>query len=286
MPQGNLAERIRAAGAGIGGLLHPDRLRHPARRGQGDPRDRRPALRAGATRSTPTSPSIKAHRGRRHGQPRSTARRPATSGRSWPRPRPRRSSRSHEVVPVGELDPEVVVTPGIYVDRVVVVPAARPPSPSRASELPQSPSTLEARAATRRLAALVARDIPHGAFVNLGIGQPTLVVQLPRARTATSRSTPRTACSAWARRPHGDEVDRDLINAGKIPVTELPGASYFHHADSLRDDARRPPRHLRARRLPGLGDRRPRQLAHRRAGRDPRRRRRHGPRHRRQGRPS
>jgi 3-oxoacid CoA-transferase B subunit len=31
---------------------------------------------------------------------------------------------------------------------------------------------------------------------------------------------------------HGDEVDLDLINAGKIPVTELPGASYFHQADS------------------------------------------------------
>jgi 3-oxoadipate CoA-transferase beta subunit len=32
---------------------------------------------------------------------------------------------------------------------------------------------------------------------------------------------------------HGDEIDLDLINAGKIPVTELPGASYFHHADSF-----------------------------------------------------
>ena len=45
--------------------------------------------------------------------------------------------------------------------------------------------------------------------------------------------TPRTACSTWARPPTGDEVDPDLTNAGKIPVTELPGASYFHHADSF-----------------------------------------------------
>ena len=42
VPQGNLAERIRAAGAGIGALLHADRLRHAARRRQGDARDRRP----------------------------------------------------------------------------------------------------------------------------------------------------------------------------------------------------------------------------------------------------
>ena len=55
VPQGNLAERIRAAGAGIGGVLHAHRLRHAARRGQGGPRDRRPPLRPGATRSAPTS---------------------------------------------------------------------------------------------------------------------------------------------------------------------------------------------------------------------------------------
>ena len=46
VPQGNLAERIRAAGAGIGAFFTPDRLRHAARRGQGDARDRRPQLRA------------------------------------------------------------------------------------------------------------------------------------------------------------------------------------------------------------------------------------------------
>ena len=54
--------------------------------------------------------------------------------------------------------------------------------------------------------------------------------------------------------PAPGEEDYDLINAGKQPVTLLPGGAYFHHADSLRDDARRPPRHLRARRVPGVGD--------------------------------
>ena len=45
--------------------------------------------------------------------------------------------------------------------------------------------------------------------------------------------TPRTACSAWAARRSATQIDPDLTNAGKIPVTETPGASYFHHADSF-----------------------------------------------------
>ena len=79
---------------------------------------------------------------------------------------------------------------------------------------------------------MVARDIPRGSYVNLGIGQPTMVADHLRPTPAWC-CTPRTACSAWARPPSGDEIDPDLTNAGKIPVTELPGASYFHHADSF-----------------------------------------------------
>ena len=63
---------------------------------------------------------------------------------------------------------------------------------------------------------------------------------------------------------HGDEIDPDLVNAGKVPVTELPGASYFHHADSFAMMRGGHLDYLRAGRLPGLRDRRPRQLAHRR----------------------
>jgi 3-oxoadipate CoA-transferase, beta subunit len=82
------------------------------------------------------------------------------------------------------------------------------------------------------LAALVARDIPHGAYVNLGIGQPTLVADY---LTPNSGIVLRTENGMLNMGPaaRGDNVDLDLTNAGKIPVTELPGASYFRHADSF-----------------------------------------------------
>ncbi|BCP12366.1 3-oxoadipate CoA-transferase subunit B [Mycobacterium paraintracellulare] len=82
------------------------------------------------------------------------------------------------------------------------------------------------------LAALVARDIPAGSYVNLGIGQPTLVADhvSPEAGVVLHSENGMLGMGPAAR---ADEIDPDLINAGKIPVTETPGASYFHHADSF-----------------------------------------------------
>ncbi|WP_424533374.1 3-oxoacid CoA-transferase subunit B [Sphaerisporangium viridialbum] len=82
------------------------------------------------------------------------------------------------------------------------------------------------------LAALVARDIPAGSFVNLGIGQPTMVADHLPADSGVVLHT-ENGMLGMGPAAHGDEIDPDLINAGKIPVTELPGASYFHHADSF-----------------------------------------------------
>lgn len=82
------------------------------------------------------------------------------------------------------------------------------------------------------MAEMVAADIESGAFVNLGIGQPTNVSNY---LTADQGVTLHTENGMLGMGPvaTGDDVDEDLINAGKIPVTELPGASYFHHADSF-----------------------------------------------------
>ncbi|MET0741137.1 MAG: 3-oxoacid CoA-transferase subunit B [Candidatus Nanopelagicales bacterium] len=82
------------------------------------------------------------------------------------------------------------------------------------------------------LAAAVAADIPAGSFVNLGIGLPTKVSNYLAPGSGVTLHT-ENGMLGMGPEAHGDEVDPDLINAGKIPVTELPGASYFHHADSF-----------------------------------------------------
>ena len=83
-----------------------------------------------------------------------------------------------------------------------------------------------------QLADRVARDIPDGSYVNLGIGLPTLVSNyLPNDREVILHTE--NGMLGMGPAAVGDEVDPDLINAGKVPVTELPGASYFHHADSF-----------------------------------------------------
>jgi 3-oxoadipate CoA-transferase beta subunit len=82
------------------------------------------------------------------------------------------------------------------------------------------------------MAAIVARDIPRGSYVNLGIGLPTLVADhLPEGSGIVLHTE--NGMLNMGRAARGDEVDFDLINAGKVPVTERPGASYFHHADSF-----------------------------------------------------
>ncbi|MDZ5077322.1 3-oxoacid CoA-transferase subunit B [Nesterenkonia sp. HG001] len=82
------------------------------------------------------------------------------------------------------------------------------------------------------LARLIASDIAPGSYVNLGIGQPTLVADHLTPEGGVTLHTENGMLGMGAQ-AHGDDVDPDLINAGKIPVTELPGASYFHHADSF-----------------------------------------------------
>lgn len=88
------------------------------------------------------------------------------------------------------------------------------------------------RLSRQEIAKRVAHDIPDGAYVNLGIGVPTLVADfLPEDREIILQTENGMLGMGPAAGPA--EADADLINAGKIYVTEKTGASYFHHADSF-----------------------------------------------------
>jgi 3-oxoadipate CoA-transferase, beta subunit len=82
------------------------------------------------------------------------------------------------------------------------------------------------------MARRLALDIPDGAYVNLGIGIPELVAQfVPADREAIYHTE--NGLLGMGPAPARGEGDPELVNAGKKPVTAIPGAAYFHHADSF-----------------------------------------------------
>lgn len=83
-----------------------------------------------------------------------------------------------------------------------------------------------------QMAERAAKDIPDGAYVNLGIGIPEKVARfVPEGREFIYHTE--NGLLGMGPTPDADKVDPDLINAGKKPVTVIPGAAYFHHADSF-----------------------------------------------------
>ena len=82
------------------------------------------------------------------------------------------------------------------------------------------------------IASKIANDLPHASYVNLGIGMPELVSQyIKEDREIIYHSE--NGLLGMGPTPNENEIDFDLINAGKKPVTILPGGSFCHHADSF-----------------------------------------------------
>ncbi len=95
-----------------------------------------------------------------------------------------------------------------------------------------SQSTQQLGWSREQMAQRCAQDIEDGSYVNLGIGIPEKVaLYVPAGREVIYHTE--NGLLGMGTDPSEDELDPDLINAGKKPVTAIPGAAYFHHGDSF-----------------------------------------------------
>ncbi|KAI1192695.1 succinyl-CoA:3-ketoacid-coenzyme A transferase subunit B [Nemania serpens] len=149
---------------------------------------------------------------------------------------------AENIVPVGSIDPDTVDLPGIYIDRIVpataekraeVVKLAPPPPPDANNSDKNLTTTAVPDDSRTRIARRAAKELQDGYYVNLGVGIPTLAASyVPAGATVWLQSEngilgmgPYPATEA--------DADADLVNAGKETVTLLPGASTFDSAESF-----------------------------------------------------